>query len=75
MDDNMSATELRQRYHRGGVIQDSNLSAAQLRSRYAIPSNTFKEERHRTADTTMLAAFLVAIGLGSAAYIYFRYLY
>ncbi|CCI43990.1 unnamed protein product [Albugo candida] len=57
----MSATELRQRYHRGGAVQDSNLSAAQLRSRYAIPSNTFKQERHHTTDTTMLAAFLVAI--------------
>lgn len=38
----MSATELRQRYHRGGAVQDSNLSAAQLRSRYAIPSNSTK---------------------------------
>ncbi|CCI43993.1 unnamed protein product [Albugo candida] len=71
----MSATELRQRYHRGGAVQDSNLSAAQLRSRYAIPSNTFKQERHHTTDTTMLAAFLVAIGLGSLVYIYFRFLF
>jgi hypothetical protein len=40
MDDGMSATELRQRYDRGGSVRDCDLSAAQLRSRYAIPTNS-----------------------------------
>lgn len=37
MDDGMTASELRQRYERGGSVRDCDLSAAQLRSRYAIP--------------------------------------
>ncbi|KAF1795317.1 Glycosyltransferase, GlcNAc [Phytophthora cactorum] len=40
MDDGMSASDLRQRYERGGTVRDSDLSAAQLRSRYAIPGNS-----------------------------------
>ena len=38
-DSNMSASELRQRYHRGGNAQDDELSAAQLRARHGISSN------------------------------------
>lgn len=40
MDDGMSASELRQRYERGGSVRDCDLSAAQLRSRYAIAGNS-----------------------------------
>ena len=39
-DSDLSASELRQRYHRGGSLNDSDLSAAQLRARHAIPSNS-----------------------------------
>ena len=39
-DSGLSASELRQRYHRGGTAQDDELSAKQLRARHAIPSNS-----------------------------------
>jgi hypothetical protein len=39
MDSELSASELRKRYHRGGSVNDDELSAAQLRARHAIPSN------------------------------------
>lgn len=38
-DSQYSASELRQRYHRGGTIKDDELSSAQLRAKYAIPAN------------------------------------
>lgn len=40
MDDNMSAGQLRQRYHRGGTANDDELTATQLKARYGIASNT-----------------------------------
>lgn len=39
VDSGLSASELRQRYHRGGTANDDELSAAQLRARHGIPSN------------------------------------
>jgi hypothetical protein len=38
-DSELSASQLRQRYNRGGTASDSELSAAQLRARYGMPSN------------------------------------
>lgn len=38
-DSQYSASELRQRYHRGGSVKDDELSSAQLRAKYAIPAN------------------------------------
>jgi hypothetical protein len=38
-DSQLTASELRQRYHRGGTLNDDELSSAQLRARHAIPSN------------------------------------
>ena len=38
-DSELSASELRQRYHRGGTLNDDELTSAQLRARHAIPSN------------------------------------
>ena len=38
-DDQLNASELRKRYHRGGTIPDSDLSASQLRGRYGIENN------------------------------------
>ena len=35
-DDELNATELRKRYHRGGTVPDSDLNASQLRGRYGI---------------------------------------
>jgi hypothetical protein len=38
-DSDLSASELRQRYHRGGTLKDDELTSAQLRAKYAIPGN------------------------------------
>jgi len=40
MDSDLSASELRMRYHSGGTIPDDELTSAQLRARHAIPSNS-----------------------------------
>mmetsp|Transcript_12541 Transcript_12541/g.43883 ORF Transcript_12541/g.43883 Transcript_12541/m.43883 type:complete len:82 (-) Transcript_12541:133-378(-) len=39
-DDQMGASQLRQRYGKGGSAADGELSASQLRARYNIPSNS-----------------------------------
>ncbi|GAB9469715.1 hypothetical protein Gpo141_00006984 [Globisporangium polare] len=69
-DDAMNASELRSRYDRGGSVRDCDLSAAQLRSRYAIPSNTFKEEKSATNPMMIIMILLVLAGLGGAAYLF-----
>ena len=38
-DSDLSASELRQRYHRGGSLRDDELSAQQLRARHGVPTN------------------------------------
>ena len=38
-DSDLSASELRQRYGRGGSIPDDQLTARQLKARHGIPSN------------------------------------
>ena len=38
-DSEMTSSELKQRYHRGGSAKDDELTAKQLRARHAIPSN------------------------------------
>ena len=45
MDSELSASELRKRYMRGGTLNDDELTSAQLRARHAIPSNS-KGRRH-----------------------------
>ena len=39
-DSELSASELRQRYHKGGTVADDELTAAQVRARHGIASNT-----------------------------------
>ncbi|POM57465.1 Hypothetical protein PHPALM_38021 [Phytophthora palmivora] len=68
MDDGMTASELRQRYERGGSVRDCDLSAAQLRSRYAIPGNTFKEKQSDTNAMVIIAAVVVLMILAGGAY-------
>ncbi|KAJ1410183.1 hypothetical protein B484DRAFT_190184 [Ochromonadaceae sp. CCMP2298] len=55
MDSDLSASELRKRYQRGGTIPDDALSSAQLRARHAIPSNSkdFAEGGRRKAGNGM----------------------
>ncbi|OWZ22920.1 Microfibrillar-associated protein 1 [Phytophthora megakarya] len=65
MDDGMTASELRQRYERGGSVRDSDLSAAQLRSRYAIPGNTFKEKQSDSNTMMIIAAIVVLTSIMS----------
>jgi len=36
MDDQYGASELRQRYNKGGTLNDSDLSASQIRARHNI---------------------------------------
>eukprot|EP00952_Eustigmatos_sp_NYUAD-ZCMA_P014200 55634-Eustigmatos_ZCMA.PRE.1 len=42
-DDSHSASQLRQRYGRGGTATDSELSASQLRARYDIDNSRFSK--------------------------------
>ena len=59
-DSNLSASELRKRYHQGGSIADSELSAAALRARYAIPSNDKDfSTRHSGSDGSSMAIIVV----------------
>ena len=60
-DENYSASELRQRYHRGGSEKDSDLSAAQLRSRYGIASNTQRDApgKHKSQGPNLVLIGLV----------------
>ena len=38
-DDGLSASELRNRYHKGGSLGDDELSSSQLQARYGQPKN------------------------------------
>lgn len=38
-DSDLSASELRKRYHNGGSAKDDELTAAQLRARHGVSSN------------------------------------
>lgn len=38
-DSELSASELRKRYQRGGTVKDDELTAAQLRARHGVTSN------------------------------------
>ncbi|KAJ0409818.1 hypothetical protein P43SY_005712 [Pythium insidiosum] len=67
-DDGYTASELRQRYERGGSVQDCDLSAAQLRARYAIPNNTFKPDKSQSNATLVIGAVVALLVLAGAAY-------
>jgi hypothetical protein len=79
-DSDLSASDLRRRYHRGGTAKDDELSSAQLRAKYAIPGNrkdfsTNDEESERRvkgSSTMMVAATVgVLVLLALAAYFIF----
>lgn len=62
-DDNLSASELRQRFLKGGSIPDNELSAQQLRARHAIPSNS-KDFSTRAGDgdgSSMVIIVVIAV--------------
>lgn len=55
-DDSFSASQLRQRYHKGGSLGDSELTASQLRARHGIPSNNPGAPRRRGASARRASA-------------------
>jgi len=67
-DSGYSASELRQRYSRGGSAPDSELSAAQLRSRYGMPSNKDnfstdgKDKQGGGPPVALIAVGVLAVG-------------
>lgn len=76
-DSDLSASELRRRYHRGGTVKDDELSSAQLRAKYAIPGNrkdfsTAEEEaqgKNGNAGLLIFAAVAVLVLLAVAAFL------
>ena len=71
MDSDLSASELRKRYHKGGDLDDSQLSASQLRARYGIKSNSKpqKEEGGSATQGMLLLSIAVAVIAVIAAYL------
>ena len=72
-DSDLSASELRQRYHKGGSLPDSELSAKQIRARHAVPSNQsdFSTRHSGTGggSTPMIvAAVLAIVAMGALVY-------
>ncbi len=75
-DDNLSASELRQRYlSKDGGLSDSQLSAAQLRARHGIASNQWKDQEMKgkgggggSSVLTILILVVVAALVGGIVY-------
>ena len=60
-DSDLSASELRQRYHKGGSLADSELSAKQVRARHAVPSNAQDfSTRHAMGGASGMTGMIVA---------------
>jgi len=65
-DSDYTASELRQRYHRGGSIPDDELSAKQLRARWGVPSNqkdfsTSDKDIQQTSPSLLVVIVIVAV--------------
>ena len=70
-DSEMTSSELKQRYHRGGSAKDDELTAKQLRARHAIPSNrpdfaTSQSDVQAVSSNTVVVLIVVFI-IGIAA--------
>ena len=61
-DSDLSASELKRRYHRGGSAKDDELSAAQLRARHAIPSNSRDFSTKNNKQKNQAYATIAGIG-------------
>jgi hypothetical protein len=68
-DSDLSASELRQRYHKGGSVPDSELSASQLRARHGVARNAadFSTQHNKGSNAGLVIGALVALGLGAVA--------
>jgi hypothetical protein len=72
MDSDLSASELRKRYHKGGELDDSQLSASQLRARYGIKSNSKPQKGEEGGSATqgmLLLSIAVAVIAVITAYL------
>eukprot|EP01035_Chromulina_nebulosa_P028831 gene28831-38121_t len=69
MDSELSASELRQRYHRGGTLNDDELTSAQLRARHAIPSNSkdFSSAPLNSSSSSGSSVFIIAVVIVAVA--------
>ncbi|KAA0147296.1 hypothetical protein FNF27_07031 [Cafeteria roenbergensis] len=64
MDDSqLSAGELRRRYHAGGSVPDSELTASQLRSRHGIASNSKNFSDKPLSETSSLSTVAIMGGI------------
>jgi hypothetical protein len=74
-DSDLSASELRQRYHRGGTARDDELSAKQLRARHAIPSNkgdfSTSQKDGATGFSPMIIIVVLAVLAVSGFFVFF----
>eukprot|EP00602_Paraphysomonas_sp_CaronLab_P001018 CAMPEP_0185034150 /NCGR_PEP_ID=MMETSP1103-20130426/23769_1 /TAXON_ID=36769 /ORGANISM="Paraphysomonas bandaiensis, Strain Caron Lab Isolate" /LENGTH=77 /DNA_ID=CAMNT_0027570691 /DNA_START=1 /DNA_END=234 /DNA_ORIENTATION=+ len=72
-DSSLSASELRQRYHRGGTANDDELNASQLRARHGIMSNKKNFSTSSNSNGVPIVA-IVGIILAAIGVAYFLYL-
>jgi hypothetical protein len=75
-DSSLSASQLRQRYLKGGTARDDELSAAQLRARHGIAANprefsTSQWRRSVLASPLALAAFVAVVMAAFAGALYY----
>jgi len=74
-DSEMSSSELRQRYHRGGSAKDDELTAKQLRARHAIPSNrpdfATSQSNTQALVSNAVVVLVVVFVLGIVATLFF----
>jgi hypothetical protein len=69
-DDSFSASQLRQRYQKGGDLRDDELTAAQLRARYGLQANTKNfstSEYKRNASSSIPITLIIVVTLGIIA--------
>ncbi|GMI40561.1 hypothetical protein TrCOL_g7859 [Triparma columacea] len=69
----MSASQLRQRYGKGGTAADSELSASQLRARYGVQSNSRDFSTSKQADSNSDAAMMAVGAFCVVVLFYFLY--
>lgn len=63
-DSELTASELRKRYQRGGTVKDDELTAAQLRARHGVHSNSRDFSTSQTEkDAVGLGSPIIAIAL------------
>ncbi|EKX37194.1 hypothetical protein GUITHDRAFT_116608 [Guillardia theta CCMP2712] len=67
-DDEMSASQLRQRYGRGGSAPDNSLSASQLRGRYGVENKDFSKGDGGGAMMIVMVVAAIAVIVGALVF-------